>query len=96
MLIGNPGEDCNSVCNEKNYRCNDDELYNYNNCKKIKEYFRCENGCSYQEGEHFPSYNLMSHKEQPGVCLLQFKSKLQCKHTVSNDTQRLCVCSEKL
>lgn len=82
------------VCNNEGYNCDKNKMYSLNNCEIMKNYFNCENGCSYQNSNDLPSYHLLTNSESPGLCILHQKSELYCSIKAKKDVQRLCYCNK--
>jgi hypothetical protein len=81
------------VCEEKNKKCNKQNLELLNNCDDMKKHFPC-NTCSYSTGNEQPAFVVENADQQfnPSVCLINSdatQSFCEAKHRF---TIRLCSC----
>ncbi|XP_078150160.1 glycosyltransferase family protein isoform X2 [Carex rostrata] len=95
VLVGRPGESCESVCRSRGQSCLSNMLSLLNQCDILQKYMRCKNGCYVSMGADQPAEvaeDAPSHLN-PGACLYtQMEERLFCEGSHQH-TRRLCPCA---
>ncbi|KAJ1686126.1 hypothetical protein LUZ63_017516 [Rhynchospora breviuscula] len=95
VLVGRPGESCESVCRSRGQSCLSNMLSLLNRCDILQKYMRCKNGCYVSMGADQPAEvaeDAPSHLN-PGACLYtQMEERLFCEGSHQH-TRRLCPCA---
>lgn len=98
VVVGNPGEDCNTICTRKSRKCAPEHFYSLNSCNLMRDNFICEADCRVSEDHHEEAHYVTgkAHKDDfPAACFIgkeSYISDLESCEWRETNIQRLCPC----